>query len=72
LEGEIGSLVVDENYMPETVDVPVDTLVIELTRDVSDDDENGSKSEGQQNEVWIFARMQLRSHPCFSLSFRVL
>ena len=33
ISGEIGSLVVDKNYVDDSPDLPIDTLVVDLTRE---------------------------------------
>ena len=37
IEGTVGSLEVNENYVPEPVDVPIDTLLIDFNNQQSDD-----------------------------------
>ena len=39
ISGTIGSLVVDETYVGETIDFPIDALVLDLTKDYDDADE---------------------------------
>ena len=39
ISGEIGSLNVDENYVEEEVDLPIDTLVTDLTNEDNEVDE---------------------------------
>ena len=40
LEGTIGSLNIDENYMAEPCEVPIDTLVLTLSKNQEEDDDN--------------------------------
>ena len=41
LEGEIGSLNVDENWKDDEVSIPIDTLIVDLTRNGLEVDEIG-------------------------------
>jgi len=43
ISGTIGSLVVDENYIKPHVDLPIDTLVLDLTKEVVEDDDNSDE-----------------------------
>ena len=40
IEGTIGSLIVDKNYVPEPCEVPIDTLVLTVTKNTNNDYEN--------------------------------
>ena len=51
LEGRIGALEIDESYVPDGKGVPIDLLVVDLTRDEdpvegSDDGDEGSAIVG--------------------------
>ena len=43
ISGKIGSLVVDETFVDESIDLPIDTLVVDLTRDDEFVDDWGAK-----------------------------
>ena len=47
ITGKIGSLVETEDFTNEPVDIPIDTLVIDMTREDSEDDDFG-----RVMEVW--------------------
>lgn len=38
--GTIGALVMDKNYQDEEVDLPIDTLILDLTRNNGEVDDN--------------------------------
>ena len=40
LEGTIGSLEINENYVAEPCEVPIDTLVLTLSKTQEEDDDN--------------------------------
>ena len=40
IKGTIGELIIDKNYTPEPCEVPIDTLVLTLSKDAQEDDEN--------------------------------
>jgi len=40
ISGELGNLVVDENYEPPAATVPIDTLVLSLAGGANDDDDD--------------------------------
>ena len=42
IQGTIGSLVVDPNYTPEEVSVPIDTLIVHIT---NNDDIGGTEGD---------------------------
>ena len=37
IEGQIGTLVVDDSFRYEIVMLPIDTLVVDLTKDIEED-----------------------------------
>ena len=45
LSGEIGSLIVDDIYVAEQVDIPIDTLIVGLTKEEKELDEFGAAKE---------------------------
>ena len=42
ISGEIGSIIVDETFVDESVTLPIDTLIIDLTSEDNDDIDIGS------------------------------
>ena len=50
ISGKIGSLVVDETYEDEEVDIPIDALVLDLTKEGDGDDENGDGDEAMAED----------------------
>ena len=44
INGEVGSLVVDESHTDELCDIPIDTLVLDLTKEDIADNDFGSES----------------------------
>ena len=40
VNGTIGELVLDKNYIPKPCEVPIDTLVLTLNKEAEEDDEN--------------------------------
>ena len=47
IEGKIGALKIDENYIPEETKLPIDTLVLDLTKESSEDDLEGTNDEDE-------------------------
>ena len=42
ISGKIGSIVETEDFTNESVDFPIDTLIVDLTRDVGEDEDWGT------------------------------
>ena len=45
IEGTVGALKIDESYEAEDIKLPIDTLVVDLTNDSSEEDEWGGYGE---------------------------
>ena len=45
IKGTIGELIIDENYIAEPCDVPIDTLVLTINRESEEDNENEGEVE---------------------------
>ena len=45
ISGTVEDLVIDENYVDEEVDVPIDTLVLNLANEDVDDELNNEQAE---------------------------
>ena len=45
IEGSVGSLTIDESYVPEPITLPIDTLVSDLARESSEEEEEGVSGE---------------------------
>jgi hypothetical protein len=45
LEGQIGALEIDESYVPDSKGVPIDLLVVDLTKDTEGDGDSDGDDE---------------------------
>ena len=62
IEGSIGSLRVDENYKPESVNLPIDTLVMNVANQEDDDALEGELEAAQAIDDAV-AEPPLGLHP---------
>ena len=53
ISGEVGKLTIDSNYIPEKFRLPIDTLIVDLTKDVNESEEEDGLNEFGSDVAFI-------------------